>query len=50
VDGKPVDVTAHLVDDDIIFELVPRDQPVWSSSRLLGRSEIASGLFDEANR
>jgi chemotaxis family two-component system sensor kinase Cph1 len=49
MDGKPVDVTAHLVGENIIFELEPRDQPVWSSSMLLGRMETASGSFDEAN-
>jgi light-regulated signal transduction histidine kinase (bacteriophytochrome) len=49
MDGKPVDVTAHLVGENIIFELEPRDQPVWSSSRLLSRMEIASSSFDEAS-
>jgi chemotaxis family two-component system sensor kinase Cph1 len=48
MDGKPIDVTAHLVGKNMIFELEPRDQPVWSSSQLLSRLETASGTFDEA--
>jgi two-component system, chemotaxis family, sensor kinase Cph1 len=47
-EDRPLDVTAHAVDDTIIFELEPRDRPVASANDLLSRLEIASSAFDAA--
>jgi chemotaxis family two-component system sensor kinase Cph1 len=49
IDEQTFDVTAHRSGKHVIFELEPRDRPVWSSNDLLSRIEIASSAFDDSN-
>jgi chemotaxis family two-component system sensor kinase Cph1 len=44
----PLDVTAHIIDDYLIIEIEPKVEALRSSTKLLGRIEIASNAFDQA--
>jgi two-component system, chemotaxis family, sensor kinase Cph1 len=44
----PLDVTAHIIDDYLIVEIEPKVAALRSSTKLLGRIEIASNAFDQA--
>jgi two-component system, chemotaxis family, sensor kinase Cph1 len=44
----PLDVTAHIIDDYLIIEIELKVEALRSSTKLLGRIEIASNAFDQA--